>query len=143
MFLSTKILLIVEKMILRAEARFFSAVWDGDMYSKTDFAFYPALTLHPKYYYNISKRAENGKNTKNNAANYFGLQVRYIPNWFAISNTKGLRLSNQINFNFRRNLRTNFNYEFKIGLGYGTTFGTDYNTSGAILDLSIKVGYDF
>ena len=138
---------IAEKTTLRAEASLFPAVWGGDMYAKTGFAFYPALTLQPKYYYNISKRAENGKNTKNNAANYFGLQVRYIPDWFVISNAKGLRLNNQINFiptyGFRRNFATNFNYEFKAGLGYGTTFGTDYNSSGAILDLSIKVGYDF
>jgi hypothetical protein len=138
---------IAKKITLRAEASLFPAIWGGDMYAKTGFAFYPALTLQPKYYYNISKRAENGKNTKNNSANYFGLQVRYIPDWFVISNTKNLRLSNQINiiptYGFRRNFAENFNYEFKAGLGYGTTFGNDFNSSGAVIDLSIKVGYDF
>ena len=136
-----------EKTSLRAEASLFAAIWGGDMYAKTGFSFYPALTLQPKYYYNISKRAENGKNTKNNSANYVGLQVRYIPNWFVISNTKGLSLSNQISFiptyGFRRNFSENFNYEFKAGLGYGTTLGNDFNSSGVVLDLSIKVGYDF
>lgn len=138
---------IAEKTTLRAEASLFPAIWGGDMYAKTGFAFYPALTIQPKYYYNISKRAENGKNTKNNSANYFGLQVRYIPDWFVISNTKNLSLSNQINiiptYGFRRNFAENFNYEFKAGLGYGTTFGNDFNSSGAVIDLSIKVGYDF
>lgn len=138
---------IAEKTTLRAEASLFPAIWGGDMYGKTGFAFYPALTLQPKYYYNISKRSENGKNTKNNSANYFGLQVRYIPDWFVISNTKNVSLSNQINFiptyGLRRNFADNFNYEFKAGLGYGTTFGNNNNTSGAVLDLSIKVGYDF
>ena len=138
---------IANKTTLRAEASLFPAIWGGDMYAKTGFAFYPALTIQPKYYYNISKRAENGKNTKNNSANYFGLQVRYIPDWFVISNAKNLSLSNQINFiptyGFRRNFAGNFNYEFKAGLGYGTTFGYDHNTSGAVIDLSIKIGYDF
>lgn len=138
---------IVNKTTLRAEASLFPAIWGGDMYGKTGFAFYPSLTLQPKYYYNIGKRAEKGKNTKNNSANYFGLQVRYIPDWFVISNTKNVSLSNQINliptYGFRRNFAENFNYEFKAGLGYGTTLGNDYNTSGAVLDLSIKIGYDF
>lgn len=138
---------IANKTTLRAEASIFPAIWGGDMYGKTGFAFYPALTIQPKYYYNISKRAEKGKNTKNNSANYFGLQIRYIPDWFVISNDKNVSLSNQINFiptyGFRRNFAENFNYEFKAGLGYGTTFGSDLNTSGAVLDLSIKIGYDF
>ena len=105
------------------------------------------MTLQPKFYYNIGRRAEKGKNTKNNGANYLGLQVRYIPNWFVISNTENVSLSNQINFiptfGIRRNFSENFNYEFKAGLGYGTTFGEKFNNSGAVLDLSIKVGYDF
>ena len=138
---------LADKFALRAEASLFPAIWGGDLYGKTGFAFYPALTLQPKYYYNIARRAEKGKNTKNNGANYLGLQVRYIPNWFVISNTENVSLSNQINFiptfGIRRNFSENFNYEFKAGLGYGTTFGEKFNNSGAVLDLSIKVGYDF
>lgn len=138
---------IADKTTLRAEASLFPAIWGGDMYGKTGFAFYPSLTLQPKYYYNIGKRGEKGKNTKNNSANYFGLQVRYLPDWFVISNTKNISLSNQINiiptYGFRRNFAENFNYEFKAGLGYGTTFGNDYNTSEVVLDLSFKIGYDF
>lgn len=138
---------IADKMTLRAEASLFPAIWGGDMYAKTGFAFYPALTIQPKYYYNIKKRAENGKNSKNNSANYFGLQVRFIPDWFMISNESNLRLSNQINiiptYGFRRNFAEHFNYEFKVGIGYGTTFGNSTNDAGTILDLSFKVGYDF
>ena len=55
---------IANNTTLRAEASLFPAIWGGDLYSKTGFAFYPALTLQPKYYYNIEKRAEKGKNTK-------------------------------------------------------------------------------
>lgn len=140
---------IAEKTTLRAEASLFPAIWGGDTYGKTGFALYPALTLQPKYYYNIKKRSEKGKNIKNNSANYFGLQVRYVPNWFIISETEDENFSNQNQINiiptygFRRNFAEKFNYEFKAGLGYGATFGNDYNTSGAVFDLSIKIGYDF
>ena len=138
---------LANKTTLRAEASLFPAIWGGGLYAETGFAFYPALTVQPKYYYNIEQRAEKGKNIKNNAGNYFGLQVRYIPNWFVISNTKNLSLSNQINFiptyGLRRNFAENFNYEVKAGFGYGRTFGNNFNESGAVLDLSIKVGYDF
>lgn len=138
---------LTDKIALRSEASLFPAIWGGDMYAKTGFAFYPALTIQPKYYYNIAKRAENGKNTKNNSSNYFGLQVRYIPDWFVISNDNNLSLTNQLNFiptfGIRRNFAENFNYEFKAGFGYGTTFGYDKNVSGGVLDLSFKIGYDF
>lgn len=138
---------IGSRTTLRAEASLFPAIWGGDLYARTGFAFYPALTLQPKFYYNIARRSEKGKNTKNNAANYLGMQLRYIPDWFVISNEKGLRLSNQVNiiptYGFRRNFAGNFNYEFRAGIGYGTSFGETTNTSAAVLDLSMKIGYDF
>lgn len=138
---------IANRTTLRVEASLFPAIWGGDLYGKTGFAFYPSLTLHPKYYYNISKRAENGKNTKNNSSNYIGLQVRYVPDWFVISNAKNVSLTNQINFiptyGFKRNFAGNFNYEFKAGLGIGTAFTNNNSISEAVLDLSFKIGYDF
>ncbi|MBD3906462.1 hypothetical protein NAL32_17355 [Chryseobacterium sp. Ch-15] len=138
---------IADRATLRVEASLFPAIWGGDLYAKTGFAFYPAITLQPKYYYNISKRGENGKNTKNNSANYVGLQIRYIPDWFVISNTKNLNLTNQVNiiptYGFRRNFAGNFNYEFKAGLGYGAAFANGNTISEAVLDLSFKIGYDF
>lgn len=138
---------IARQLTLRADLSIFPAIWGGNLYAKTGFVFYPALTVQPRYYYNLIKRAESKKNTKNNAANYLSLQLRYIPDWFVISNTKNLSLSNQVNliptFGIRRNFSGNFNYEIKGGLGYGTIFGNEHNTSGAVLDIGIKVGYDF
>ena len=39
-----------DKWALRSEVSIFSGVWGGDMYDKTGFALYPAITLQPKYY---------------------------------------------------------------------------------------------
>lgn len=46
---------LADKIALRAEASLFPAIWGGDLYGKTGFAFYPALTLQPKFYYNIGR----------------------------------------------------------------------------------------
>ncbi|MCY0976829.1 hypothetical protein PGH12_06650 [Chryseobacterium wangxinyae] len=138
---------IIHKTTLRVEASLFPAIWGGDLYAKTGFAFYPSITLQPKYYYNISKRAEEGNNTNNNSANYVGLQIRYTPDWFVISNTNNLYLTNQLNiiptYGLRRNFAGNFNYEFKAGVGYGAAFKNGNTVSEAVVDLSFKVGYDF
>ena len=142
---------IADKISLRAEIALFPAIWGGDLYdTKSGFALYPAFTLVPKYYYNVNRRVEKGKNTKNNAANYLGLQIRYLPGW-VMSNHKDMGLPSQINFiptyGLRRNFLKKFNYEFKVGLGYGfgraELFGMDMNVSSPVADLSFKVGYDF
>lgn len=115
---------------------------------KTKYTINPFLSLQPKYYFNINKRAENGKNIKNNSANYFSVQMRYSPDWFNISNDN-LQLYDEISliptFGIRRNFGDRFNYEFKIGYGYKYTFNVNkgQNVSNDAFDIGIKVGYDF
>ncbi|HUH17786.1 hypothetical protein [Albibacterium sp.] len=142
---------IANKASLRTDVLLFPAIWGGELYdNQSGFALYPAFTLTPKYYYNINRRVKKDKNIKNNAANYLGLQIRYMPGW-VFSNHKNMNLPDQINFiptyGFRRNFLNNFNYEFKTGFGYGfgrsEIFGVDMNVSGPVFDLTFKVGYDF
>lgn len=108
---------------------------------------FPSVRIQPRYYYNIAKRAEKGKNTLNNSANYLSLNVEYVPEWVLFSNKNGIRGTNQIRFvptyGIRRNFAQNFNYEFNVGLGYATSVGYPKNSSGTTLDLSFKIGYDF
>jgi hypothetical protein len=142
---------IADKISLRAELGLIPAIWGGDLYgNKSGFALYPVFTLAPKYYYNLNRRVEKDKNIKNNAANYFAFQIRYLPGW-VISNHQDMELFNQIHFiptyGLRRNFLKKFNYEFKVGVGYGfgrtEIFGMDMNVSGLTGDLTFKVGYDF
>ncbi|MHA6697084.1 hypothetical protein [Chryseobacterium sp. A301] len=47
-------------------------------------------------------------------------------------------------YGIRREFGTNFNYEFKVGFGYGFLLNSGFSsTSGAMANLSFKVGYDF
>lgn len=75
-----------DKAVIRADISLDASIWGGTMYEKTGFLMVPSLSLEPKYYYNITKRADAGKNTKNNAANYFSLNTRFAPGLFVISN---------------------------------------------------------
>lgn len=135
-----------ENFSLRSQLELYPSIWGGDMYSKTGFALAPAISLTPKFYYNLQKRKDDGKNISNNSGNYLSVKVEYIPDWFVISNTKDIRVSETISvvptWGFRRNFATNFNYEFKAGLGIGKILRKGYSTQ-VVPDLSFKVGYDF
>lgn len=142
---------IADKTSLRAEVSMAPTIGGGNFFDKKfSFALYPVLTLAPKYYYNLNKRVEKGRNTKNNVANYLAFQIRYLPGW-AILNHNDMELGNQVAFiptwGLRRNFFKRFNYEFKVGLGYGfgrtEIFGLDMDVSGLAGDLTFKVGYDF
>ncbi len=138
---------LFENTSLRTEMSLNPIIWGGTMYPNTGFAFFPSISLQPKYYYNLKKRNEKGKNTAHNSGNYIGLQLGYTPDWFTISNYDHFTMYNQVHlvptFGIRRSFTKSFNYEFKVGLGYGSTFGYENNQSGAVIDLGMKIGYDF
>ena len=135
-----------ENFSLRSQLELYPSIWGSDMYSKTGFALAPAVSLTPRFYYNLQKRKDDGKNISNNSGNYLAVKIEYIPDWFVISNTKDIRVSETISvvptWGFRRNFATNFNYEFKAGLGIGKILRKGYSTQ-VVPDLSFKVGYDF
>ncbi|OPC29909.1 hypothetical protein [Elizabethkingia miricola] len=136
---------ITNEFVLRGDFMFNSALWGGSFYPKTGFALYPTIGITPKYYYNFERRLNKGKNIYNNSANYIALGLSYTPNWFIISNEKGVEVSNFItiipSYGIRRNFAKNFNYEAKFGLGYGKNMDT--HESSAVLQLGISLGYDF
>lgn len=137
---------ISDEIALRPQFSLNPSIWGGDLYSKTNFAFSPSLSLTSKYYYNLNKREEKGKNTRNNSANYLAFKVEYFPNWFVISNTKDLTVNDAIymipHYGFRRNFAMNFNYEFLAGIGIGKILKSNFSTQ-LRPEISFKIGYDF
>lgn len=135
-----------ESFALRSQFELYPSIWGGDMYSKTGFALTPRISLTPKFYYNLQKRKDLGKNISNNSGNYLALKVEYIPDWFVISNTTDITVSETVSiiptWGLRRNFAKNFNYEFKAGLGVGKILKKGYSTQ-VIPELSFKIGYDF
>ncbi|WP_264523409.1 hypothetical protein [Flavobacterium sp. N502536] len=135
---------LLNQISLRSEIGF-----DGGFYAcsgcRTEYVLTPAITLEPRWYYNINKR--NAKNKKsNNSANFVTLGIDYHPNWFVISNYDNVFVPNQVaiipKWGIRRNIgNSNFNYE--AGIGIGRRFYLDKNFSDTAADLHLRIGYTF
>ncbi|MGU3376602.1 hypothetical protein [Chryseobacterium sp. M5A1_1a] len=82
-----------EQFVLRSEIDLTAGIWGGDLYSKTGFVLMPALSITPKWYYNINERNNKNKNTKYNSANYLSAKLGFVPNWFVISNVDGIEVN--------------------------------------------------
>ncbi|MBC7556228.1 MAG: hypothetical protein H7195_04625 [Chryseobacterium sp.] len=136
---------ISDKFVIRSQFTLNPSIWGGDFYDKTGFALTPEISVSSKYYYNLSSRAEKGKNISHNSGNYIDLKLGYLPNWFVISNSD-IKVNESLfilpSYGLRRNFSKNFNYEFNVGLGIGKVLKGNSNFQ-AYPDLSFKVGYDF
>ena len=139
---------LAEQFTLRAEIGLGATIFGG-LYSGTNYALSPVLTIEPRYYYNISKRAEKQKNTTANAANFISLKATYAPDWFVISNKDNVYVNSMISlvptWGMRRNIgSSNFNYELGFGLGYEHVFYRYGGSDGGIsVNLHARIGYRF
>lgn len=131
---------------LRSEISLYPSIWGGSLYSKTGFAFAPAVSISTKWYYNLEQRSDKNENIKKNSGNYISVKLEYIPDWFVISNTKDINVNPTLaiipHWGLRRNFAENFNYEVKLGLGIGKILKKDYDLQ-VIPEISFKIGYDF
>lgn len=139
-------------LALRAEAGLDAGFYYTYATRKTVFMAGPSVNIEPRWYYNINKRAAKDRNTSNNGANFLALSVRYLPDWFTLSNEKNYNIADQLfivpKWSIRRNIgNSNFNYEAGIGLGYQHVFLKQYgyteDDSKAYLDLHVRLGYTF
>jgi hypothetical protein len=83
---------------------------------------FPALyaSINPRFYYNMNRRANLGKNISNNAANYFGLLLR--ASTYPIGQNYGPDLgigatSAEIHWGMQRNLGKGWLFDFRTGIG--------------------------
>ena len=52
---------LTRKLALRSEIGLDAGIFDGTLYTKTGYIFAPIITLEPKWYYNLLKRASKSK----------------------------------------------------------------------------------
>jgi len=113
----------------------------------------PVITLEPRWYYNLEKRGNKGRNVHNNGGNFLALTTSYHPDWFVITGLEGgLIVPHQLaivpKWGIKRNFgKSNFNYEAGVGLGYNFLFlkqhGFRENEGDVLLDLHLRIGYTF
>jgi len=82
----------------------------------------PQITVQPRFYHNLSKRAASDKNIKFNAANYVGLSARFYDEGVFITNTenhpKGLAVFDlMLSYGFQRTFFKRVNWDMSIQPG--------------------------
>jgi hypothetical protein len=125
-------------------------IYNGTSLAKDKGTFFaPQVTLEPRWYYNIEKRAQKGRHTENNSANYFSLAIKFYPDLFKIGGPDYVNVPDQLSFipkwGIRRAIaKSNFNYELAFGVGYMTYLSdTQFLTSkdDVAIDLHVRIGY--
>lgn len=113
----------------------------------------PVITVEPRWYYNLEKRGNKGRNVHNNGGNFLALTTSYHPDWFVITGLEGgMMVPHQLaivpKWGIKRNFgKSDFNYEAGVGLGYNFLFLKQYgfrqNDGDVLLDLHFRIGYTF
>ncbi|WP_031427030.1 hypothetical protein [Flavimarina sp. Hel_I_48] len=142
---------LADQIALRSEVGFDAGLWGGSFYDKTGYAATPVLTLSPRWYYNLKRRAEKSKRTNGNSANFLALKTSFRPDWFVISNYDNVSYVSDFSivptWGIRRNIGAHFNYEAGLGVGYIYYFakaaGYDENESAGVVNLHLRIGYRF
>jgi hypothetical protein len=143
---------LTNSLALRTEIGLDAGIFGGSFYEKTGVVFVPVFSLEPRWYYNLEKRNNKGRNIANNSGNFVALAMDYHPDWFVISNYDNVGIRSQLSvipkWGIRRTIgNSNFNYEAGIGLGYRFHLSQNVDeqqiTGGAAVDLHLRIGYSF
>jgi len=139
------------KIALRSEIGFDTGINGGDYYDNIGFILAPAISLEPRWYYNLNKRIEKERRIDGNSGNFISLKTKFHPDWFLISNYDNISIVSDISFvptwGIRRNIGKHFNYETGIGVGYIYYFaksaGYSKNVGDVAINLHLRIGYRF
>lgn len=140
-----------DEIALRGEVGLNAGFWGGSLHPKNSYALTPVITVEPRWYYNLNKRASKSKNIAGNSGNFLTVQASYSPNWFAISNNEDAAAVNHFSiipsWGVKRNIGKHFNYEAGLGFGYRYVF---WNNTGRVdnrgelaMNLHLRIGYRF
>ena len=115
------------------------------------FLLIPVLSVEPRWYYNLDKRARKGKRTAKNSANAFSVNLRYSPNQYFTTSDYNIDIPHQLaivpSWGIRRVYGKHFTFETAIGVGPVVGFGEDSanvaRTQDVFVDLRVRIGYTF
>jgi hypothetical protein len=119
---------------------------------KDTYGLAPSINIEPRWYYNIIKRNEKGKNTTRNSANFLTVSFKFLPDLLIIGGGDNDYVPNQIaivpKWGMRRAIaNSNFNYELGGGIGYFHTFLKEgqyvENNPDVAVDIHVRIGYTF
>lgn len=105
------------------------------------YAISPAVSLEPRFYYNISKRKSRGKNILGNSANFLSINTMYVLNpVIEHKTTSGDFFVVTPQWGIRRVYWNHFLLEAGAGLNY---FFNTHGDNDFGLMLNVRLGYSF
>lgn len=136
-----------QTLALRTELGMAGMVWENVPKTETQYAFYPAITLEPRWYYNLNRREIKGKRIDGNTGNFLTVKIQYDPDWFSINNDDmdGKVVANlgfMPTWGIRRTLGKYFNYEAGVGAGYRHHYHYDMPGTLAV-NIHLRFGVGF
>ena len=139
------------QIALRTELGLDTGIYGSDANDIDGFLLAPAITLEPRWYYNLNKRESKSRRIDGNSGNFISVKITYHPDWFIISNEDNINLITDISivptWGIRRHVGNHFTYETGIGIGYVHYFKEDnvillYESDVAV-NLHLRIGYRF
>ena len=142
---------LTNSIVLRSEIGLDINAWYGkaNVYNSRGFIMTPALSLEPRYYYNLKKREAKSKRIDDNSGNFFALKINYHhPDIFISSDKSITNTYGDISFTpmwgLRRHFgKSNFNYEVGGGITYYRYFSRFNNFSDFDPFIHLRIGYTF
>jgi hypothetical protein len=106
------------------------------------YSFHPYISIEPRYYYDLDKRMQKGKNTDGNAGSFFAVQCNYI---FKAIKKHNIFQTNPVYgispyWGLRRIWWNHLLFEFRAGLAFGFN---SYSDSKFGITLGVRFGYKF
>ena len=139
------------RFALRSEIGLDAGIWGNNYYDSYGLLLAPVISLEPRWYYNLNKRANKSIRTDGNSGNFISIKTSYHPDWFIIASEDNINLINDISivptWGIRRHIGNHFTYEAGIGIGY-IHYLEDFDrgileTSDVAVNLHLRIGYRF
>lgn len=138
-------------IVLRSEIGLDAGAFNENFEEGSHFILIPALTIEPRWYYNLKKRVSKSRRIDGNSGNFISIKTTYHPDLVIGSVPNYLNFISDISiiptWGIKRNIGQHFNYEAGIGLGFlhffkeENVYIKDENILG--LNLHLRIGYRF
>lgn len=135
---------------LRSELGIDVGYYENRIFNKSGFIGGIAITIEPRWYYNLNKRNAKGKRTDSNSGNFISLKTTFHPDIILFSTDDNVNLISDFSivptWGIRRNIGKHFNYEVGIGIGYIDYIdeaNTIYDQPDVAVNLHLRIGYRF
>lgn len=137
---------------LRSELGLDAAIFGENFVGSKSFIMVPAITLEPRWYYNLNKRVTKKRRIDGNSGNFVSIKTTYHPDIVIGSLKDNVVFISDISiiptWGIRRNVGKHFTYETGIGIGYYHLFKKDNvilfeDENGIAINLHLRLGYRF